>query len=319
MLAPQMAHAYAKPWLDEAPFLAPLHLHRGPLGLQGLDGAPEALPLRIGERDHRGPGELQPRLPIAGEDRDRRLVAALDRDDDELPLAGRLRLEPALRIAGAVAAPLSLGDDPLEPHRFDSPEEVGAASLDMGAELDREAGIVRSDQLFEPGPPLLHRSRAQVAPAQVDEVERHQHQPLRRPCDRPLKRVEVGPPLGVLDDHLPVDQRLADSERRRRLDQRPVFRCPVVPGPAERPRLSAGDRDLRPEPVIFELVQPFVAVGRRIDERRKHRSKESVHGPGTCQLRRGALSCSSAASAAASRAYRSGWKATSPLSGTAVR
>ena len=106
---------------------------------------------------------------------------------------------------------------------------------------------------------------------------------------------------GRIQHHdLAVDHRVPAGQRRERRPEIPVAMRPVEPAPGDQPRRPALDMRHRPVAVELDLVQPVVALRRRVDrarelrlhalrQRRPHRPRQrprpQPHRPRTRRLR----------------------------------
>src|SRR6185437_8060379 len=111
---------------------------------------------------------------------------------------------------------------------------------------------------------LAQRLLAQIDAVEAHEIEGHEHDgvgaSLLKGGDQRRKLADA---VFVEHDGLAVDQRAARFEGCRLAGDRREFLAPVEAGAGIKPRPPASRRQLQAVPVIFKLVYPFVALGRR--------------------------------------------------------
>jgi hypothetical protein len=183
-------------------------------------------------------------------------------DHDELVRRSRLDLDPVSVAAAVVGAVDPLADDALEAGRRRL-VEGGLAVAELVLAV-AQRGVRRSrEQSGEDGLAFDQRYATQRTPFEVRNVEQHVHQRLagadvRQPR---LQRIEIVAPLSQ-DDHLAVELRAAQPQRRDRFDQFGRLGGPV--DPVARPDRDFPARDGREDAVTvpLHLMQPAVARGR---------------------------------------------------------
>jgi hypothetical protein len=88
---------------------------------------------------------------------------------------------------------------------------------------------------------------------------------------RQLDHAERGDAVGPHAAQFAVEIGLARGERRDGCRDLRIFGGPVEPVASEEPHLAAVEPRMHAEAVIFDFVQPLVAVGRLFDELRQLR------------------------------------------------
>ncbi len=155
----------------------------------------------------------------------------------------------------------------------------------LAAEGDAGRGV-GADEVPQPAAAIDQRLGAEVPAVEHQQVEAEQHEPFRCAPDGRPERLEVGDAGGVLHAHLAVDDRRPAAQRPRRGDDGLVFRRPVVAVPREGLRDLAGQRELRPVAVVFDLVDPLATVRRDVDQGRQH-GRDEAGGQGRSRHGRG--------------------------------
>ena len=128
------------------------------------------------------------------------------------------------------------------------------------------------ENLREQRAALDERHAAQVVAAEIGQVEDEVDNVLRgRGIERPLQRLEIGPPLRVEHGDLAVDPRGIDAQQAHFVLEPLEARGPVVAVAREEPHVVAIDAGEQPIAVELDLVGPAAARGRLVDEHRELR------------------------------------------------
>src|SRR5207244_682013 len=170
----------------------------------------------------------------------------------------RVRRVPALRPV------------PLEPQAAGAREELPTVANDV-LRVAEAARRFRAEQVGEPRLPLLERQRGDVLAVDVEEVGPEVGELSVARAGRVLQGLKARAAVRQQHRHLAVEERAPDGELagcRRHL--REVVR-PVLAVPADERDRPPVDAAADAVAVELELVQPVVAFGRRVDERRELR------------------------------------------------
>ena len=187
-------------------------------------------------------------------------------DDDELVLVQAFDLEPIGAAAGPVRLVAALGDRALDLVVAGLRKEIGATADLMVAVADHVRPIVRHD-LGERLLALLQRKAGEIEAVEIEQIEGEEHEIVGRARGDPVLQIgKIRRAVGRQRDQLAIDQRAGDRQCGQRARQRREFRSPIEPVAGDQPCFALLDARQQAIAVILDLVQPFRAVRRGVDE-----------------------------------------------------
>ena len=115
--------------------------------------------------------------------------------------------------------------------------------------------------------PLLKRPRVKGFAIEVEEIEQEKDERIALACiRRVLDQAEGGGAIGANAAQLPVEIGLSRRQRRDRRRDRRIFMRPVEPGAGQQPDRAPVQPGMDAVPIELELVQPFPAFRRLINQ-----------------------------------------------------
>jgi hypothetical protein len=176
-------------------------------------------------------------------------------------------------IAGRIGRIGAFRDDALDLHRAGLVVKSRTLPDDMVAVV----GAWRS--IREQGPetllPLDQGALAQILAVEMEKVEQKEDQRRRVAAVRcQLDDIEHSDAVGTDAAQFAVEVSLASSELRHSFGDRRIFVGPVEPGAGQQFDAAAVEARMYPVAIIFDFVEPLVAVRRRLDQLRQLRRDE---------------------------------------------
>ena len=151
-----------------------------------------------------------------------------------------------------------------------------ALADDMIAVMQRRA--VRRQQGGQPLFALDQWPRAQILAVEMQQIEQKEHQPGSvAGVGSGLNAAERGDAVGADAAQFAVEIGLAGIERRDGPGDRRIFLRPVEPGTGQQFDRATVEPRMHAIAVIFDFVQPLIAVGRGLDQLRELRRDPFRH------------------------------------------
>ena len=121
---------------------------------------------------------------------------------------------------------------------------------------------------------MTRRQAAKVFAVEVKQIEGDEGQALRMPFQRLAELPDVGLAILVGGDHLAIKDRRLGWQLRGLVRYVLISLRPVVTAPRVDGRLAAIDDDLAAVSIVFDFVNPSVALWRSLNQRRQLRLDE---------------------------------------------
>ena len=169
------------------------------------------------------------------------------------------------RFAGRIGRIDALRDDALDAHRAGFVVESRAFPDDMIAVMQAWCGV--PEQRAEPLLALDQRPRPEIFAVEVEKIEQEEDERRRVAAVRSeLNDVEGSDAVGTDAAEFAVEIGLAHIELDHGLGDRRVLVRPIEPGAGQQFRCAAIDPGVHAVAVVFDFVQPLVAVRRYFDQ-----------------------------------------------------
>ena len=191
-------------------------------------------------------------------------------DDHELLAVEALRLDPKAAIARRVGSIGPLGDDAFEAELAGLFAEARATAGNVFAVAQSRNRL--PEQALQALLALDQRQGRGAFAIQVQQVEGEEDQLVRAAfVHRRLEPAERRRAVGIKRAKLAIEIGRLHGQRAQRLDRSPIATRPVQAGAGQQPDLAAVDAGVHAVAVVLDLVQPFLARRRFVDEARELR------------------------------------------------